>query len=65
MARDIFQDSWEQLKERITKQWGKLTEEDLMLIGGDRQMLINKLRLHYGFTTEEATTELYLFLKPE
>jgi len=65
MAADIFYDSWEQLKDRITRQWGKLTEEDLMLIGGDRQMLINKLCLHYGFTTEEAKNELYVFLKPD
>ncbi len=65
MITDILQGSWEQMKNRIRERWGKLTEEDLMAINGKREILITKLCLYYGYTKEQATNELYYFLKPE
>jgi uncharacterized protein YjbJ (UPF0337 family) len=65
MTAEILQGSWAQIKNRIRDRWKKLTEEDLIAINGNRDMLILKLCAYYGYTKEQATNELYYFLRPE
>ncbi len=37
MNEDIIQGKWEQVKGSVQKQWGKLTNDDMDKINGDRK----------------------------
>ncbi|KTC65072.1 stress response protein (plasmid) [Legionella adelaidensis] len=54
MNKDIFQGSWEEVKGKMKKTWGKLTDDDLDVIEGNQQEIYGKLQKHYGYTREEA-----------
>ena len=43
-----------QLKGRIRKRWGKLTNDDLEQIGGDGEILVGRLQERYGRTREQV-----------
>ena len=47
--------NWSQLKGGARARWLKLTDDHLVAIGGNREMLIDRLRELYGITRE--TTE--------
>ncbi len=42
MNKDILQGQWTQLKGRIRKQWGKLTDDDVGQVQGDAEVLSGK-----------------------
>jgi uncharacterized protein YjbJ (UPF0337 family) len=46
--------NWQELKGRIREQWGKLTDDDMLVIDGKREQLVGKLRQHYGHAESEA-----------
>ena len=54
MNKDIFEGKWEQLKGKLQKNWGKLTNDDLDVIKGDSKLLAGKLQEKYGMTKEEV-----------
>ena len=58
MNKDILQGQWTQLKGRIRKQWGKLTDDDWELIQGKRQELIGKVQSLYGKKKDDAEREV-------
>ena len=58
MNRDILRGNWKQLKGKIVRQWGRLTDDELDRIAGDRDILIGKIQEHYGRTREDAEQEL-------
>jgi uncharacterized protein YjbJ (UPF0337 family) len=62
MNRDVMKGNWTQLKGRIRRQWGKLTDDDLERIKGDRDILIGKLQEHYGRTREQAESDVERWL---
>ncbi|WP_160035098.1 CsbD family protein [Paenibacillus sp. An7] len=45
------------MKGEAKKQWGKLTDDDLDVINGEKDKLIGKLQERYGHTREQAETE--------
>ncbi len=45
---------WDQIRGNIKKTWGKLSDDDLKQIDGDRDRLVGKLKEKYGFTKEQA-----------
>lgn len=49
---------WEQFKGSVREQWGKLTDDDVDVIAGNRDQLIGKIRESYGKTQEEAEKEV-------
>jgi uncharacterized protein YjbJ (UPF0337 family) len=49
---------WMQLKASVRKQWGKLTDDDLDLIAGERERLAGKIVERYGVTKEEAERQI-------
>jgi uncharacterized protein YjbJ (UPF0337 family) len=59
---DTLKGQWTQLKGRIRKQWGKLTDDDVDQIQGNAEILIGKLQERYGRTKEQAHSELDEFL---
>ncbi len=49
---------WNQTKGAVKKQWDKLTDEDLTVIGGQRDQLVGKIQERYGIAKEEADKQV-------
>jgi uncharacterized protein YjbJ (UPF0337 family) len=58
MNNDRIQGSWEQVKGNVQKAWGKLTNDDLDVIEGDRKVLAGKLQERYGIAQDEAEKQI-------
>jgi uncharacterized protein YjbJ (UPF0337 family) len=58
MNWDAIKGSWTQLRGRIRMQWGKLTDDQLDVIEGRRDLLLGKLQETYGVTEEEADAQV-------
>lgn len=54
MNSDELQGKWKQLKGSARQQFGKLTDDDVEMIAGQRDRLIGKLQERYGYLREEA-----------
>lgn len=52
---------WQQAKGEVKKQWGKLTDDDLNIIVGNRDELIGKIQERYGIAKEEAERQIKEF----
>ncbi len=63
MNKNIIEGKWEQVKGIIQKEWGKLTDDDLDMIGGDERRLQGKLQEMYGMDEEEYKKEMDRVLK--
>lgn len=63
MNRDRIEGNWKQLKGRIQREWGQLTDDDLDVIQGDQQRLAGKLQERYGLAKEDAERKADDFLK--
>jgi uncharacterized protein YjbJ (UPF0337 family) len=61
MNWDQAKGQWKQLKGSVRKQWGKLTDNDLDVIGGERQRLAGIIQERYGITKEEAERQIDSF----
>ena len=49
---------WDQVKGSIKEQWGKLTDDDLLVIKGNRDKLLGKLQEKYGYSQERVEQEV-------
>ena len=58
MNRDVIKGNWKQIRGRARVWWGKLTDDDLDVIDGNRDQLIGKLQERYGYTKERAAQEV-------
>jgi len=58
MNWEIFKGNWTQLRGRVRMQWGKLTDDQLDVIEGRREVLLGKLQEAYGVTEEEADRQV-------
>ena len=65
MNSNQFEGQWKQLKGKVKQQWGKLTDDDINVINGKRDVLIGKLQERYGFAQEEAQRKADEFLKTQ
>lgn len=50
--------NWDWARGELQKRWGTLTSEELDVVNGDRELLLELLRERYGLTPEEAEAEL-------
>ena len=57
MAEDMLKGYWKQAKGTVKKHWGKLTDDDLMEIDGNKDLLLGKIQEKYGYTRAEAERE--------
>lgn len=53
-----IQGNWKQLSGNARKQWGKLTDDDIAQINGDRDVLAGKIQDRYGITQAEAKKQV-------
>jgi uncharacterized protein YjbJ (UPF0337 family) len=54
MNWDIIKGKWGQFTGEARKEWGKLTDSDWEVIGGEKDKLAGKLQEHYGWGKDEA-----------
>ena len=54
MNSDQVAGKWKQLTGTVKEKWGKLTDDDLTVIGGQKDVLVGKIQERYGITKEEA-----------
>jgi uncharacterized protein YjbJ (UPF0337 family) len=55
---DPLAGQWEQLRPQLRSWWDRLTEADLMQIGGQQDRLISMVQQRYGYTRERAQQEV-------
>ena len=63
MNEDILKGQWNQLKGHLRKQWGRLTDDDIDQIKGQRDILLGKLQEYYGEDREQNERELDRWLE--
>jgi uncharacterized protein YjbJ (UPF0337 family) len=49
---------WKQFGGEVKKQWGKLTDDELMQIDGSRDILAGKLQAKYGIAKAQANKQI-------
>jgi uncharacterized protein YjbJ (UPF0337 family) len=58
MNWDQIAGNWKQIKGVVRERWGKLTEDDVDVIAGKRDILLGKIQEKHGIAREEAEKEL-------
>jgi uncharacterized protein YjbJ (UPF0337 family) len=58
MNKDVFQGNWKQIRGEAKKWFGKLTDDDIRQVEGDRDKMIGKLQERYGYSKDEAARNL-------
>lgn len=58
MNWDRVEGNWKQFTGKVKEQWGKLTDDDLVVINGKRDVMIGKVQERYGITKDVAEREV-------
>ncbi len=58
MNTDILKGKWNQLSGSAKEKWGKLTDDELQQIGGEKDKLVGKVQEKYGLARDEAEKEV-------
>jgi len=56
-----IQGKWQEYRGQVKQRWGKLTDNDLTVIQGKRDVLAGKLLATYGNTKEQVEKEIAEF----
>lgn len=63
MNTDVLAGKWKQVQGEIKKQWGKLTDDDLAVVEGQRDKLVGLVQERYGYARDKAEREVDQFLQ--
>ncbi len=58
MNWDRIEGQWKQMKGSVKERWGKLTDDDLNVIGGKKDQLVGRVQERYGIAKDEAQTQV-------
>lgn len=58
MNEDTLKGQWKQFKGQVQQQWGRLTDDDLDVIDGQREQLLGKLQERMGLARDAAEQQL-------
>ncbi len=58
MNWDRIEGNWKQFKGTVKQQWGKLTDDQLEVIGGKRDQLAGRIQETYGISKDETDRQL-------
>jgi len=58
MNWESVEGNWKEFRGRAREQWGRLTNDEVDVIGGRRDRLVGKLQEHYGIAREEAERQV-------
>lgn len=61
MAWDTIAGNWNEFKYLIKKEWAKLSDDDLKVIGGKKEELCGRLQKQYGYDKDEAERKIDFF----
>lgn len=58
MNSDQLIGNWKQFKGEVKRQWGKLTDDQIDVINGNREKLAGRIQETYGIAREEAQKQI-------
>jgi uncharacterized protein YjbJ (UPF0337 family) len=58
MNSDQMAGKWKQMKGAVKTKWGKLTDDDLDVINGQKEQLVGRIQERYGIAKEEAQRQV-------
>ena len=58
MNNDRVEGKWKQIKGSLKSRWGKLTDDDLDVIEGQKDQLVGKVQERYGIAKDEAQKQV-------
>ena len=58
MNWDQIEGRWKELKGSVKERWGKLTDDDLNVIGGKKDQLVGHIQERYGIAKDEAQKQV-------
>lgn len=63
MNWDTVTSKWDDYKGQLKSKWGKLTDDDVQAISGKFDVLVARLKQHYGLEKDAAEKEIDAFLE--
>ena len=63
MNWDHISANWDQMKGKLRAKWGKLTDDDIDVIKGKREVLLGKLKEKYALEKDKADQEVDTWLR--
>ena len=63
MNKEQAAGNWDIFKGKVKEQWGKLTDDDLTVLEGNRDQLAGSIQKRYGIAKEEAERQVRDFQK--
>lgn len=61
MNKDTLKGDWNELKGKVKEKWGKLTNDRLDQVEGQRDQLTGEIQQAYGISKEEAEKQVKEF----
>lgn len=58
MNKDTIQGDWNVMKGKIKEKWGKLTDDDMDAIDGQRDQLVGHIQKRYGMAKDAAEKQI-------
>jgi len=65
MNWDRIELDWLFFKDKLRRNWAKLTDEDITRINGRRDELVARLQERYGFARAEAEREISAWMRAQ
>jgi len=62
MNWDRVQGDWKQFTGKVKEKWGKLTDDDLTVINGNREQLEGKIQARYGQAKDQTKKDINAWL---
>jgi uncharacterized protein YjbJ (UPF0337 family) len=60
---DRIEGNWKQFTGKVKEQWGKLTDDELTQINGNRDQLEGRIQARYGYAKDQAREEVDNWLR--
>lgn len=58
MNWDRIEGNWMQVAGKVREKWGKLTDDDISVIGGKQGQLVGRIQERYGIAKDEAKRQV-------
>jgi uncharacterized protein YjbJ (UPF0337 family) len=62
MYEDVLKGKWKEIKGGVKAKWGKLTDDDLTQVEGNKEKLLGLLQQRYGYAKDKAEKEYMDFI---
>jgi uncharacterized protein YjbJ (UPF0337 family) len=62
MYEDVLIGKWKEIKGGVKAKWGKLTDDDLTQVEGNKEKLLGLLQQRYGYAKDKAEKEYMDFI---